>query len=271
VSGGADSLALLVLAVAAGLEVTAVHVDHGLRPGSAAEAEVVAGAASGLGAGFRAERVTVEPGPNLEERARQARWSVLPPDAMTGHTADDRAETILLNLLRGAGLRGLGALRPSPRHPLAALRRADTAAVCRWTGLEPVTDPTNADPRHRRNRIRAEVLPLLADIAERDPVPLLCRAADHAAAAADALARLAAGVDPTDTAALRRADPALAAEALRRWVEQVTGRPPDRAALGRALAVVDHRAVAAQLPGGWRLTRHQSRLRLDRSGPGGRR
>ncbi|MBA2752521.1 MAG: 7-cyano-7-deazaguanine synthase, partial [Actinobacteria bacterium] len=66
VSGGADSLALLVLAVSAGCRVTAVHVDHGLRPDSASEAEVVASAAARFGAGFRSERVEVDRGPNLE-------------------------------------------------------------------------------------------------------------------------------------------------------------------------------------------------------------
>src|SRR4051794_39498105 len=81
VSGGPDSLALLVLAVEAGLAVTAVHVDHGLREGSADEAEVVRAAAERFGTAFRAESATVAPGPNLEARARAARWSVLPPDA----------------------------------------------------------------------------------------------------------------------------------------------------------------------------------------------
>src|SRR5690606_19512117 len=70
VSGGADSLALLVLATAAGCDVTAVHVDHGLRPGSDREADVVASAAERFGARFRAEKVDVAPGPNLEARAR---------------------------------------------------------------------------------------------------------------------------------------------------------------------------------------------------------
>src|SRR5205085_8899120 len=104
VSGGADSLALLVLAVGAGCEVTAVHVDHGLREGSAAEADLVRAAAARFGAGFVAERVMVAPGANLEARARAARYGVLPADVLTGHTADDQAETVLLNLLRGAGL-----------------------------------------------------------------------------------------------------------------------------------------------------------------------
>lgn len=263
VSGGADSLALLVLATAAGLRATAVHVDHGLRPGSSAEAGVVADAAARLGAAFRSERVHVADGPNLEERARTARWSVLPPDALTGHTADDRAETVLANLLRGAGPRGLGALGPSSRHPLARLRRSETEAVCRAAGLEPVSDPTNADPRFRRNRIRHEVLPLLADVAGRDPVPLLCRAADHAADAAAALARLSAELDPTDCRALAGADPALAAEALRRWLEGHTGRPPDAAALARTLAVARSERLATEVPDGWRVARRGGRLRLE--------
>ena len=101
VSGGADSLALLVLARAAGCPALAVHVDHGLRPGSAGEADVVAAVAAAVGADFRAERVDVAAGPNLEARARAARYGVLPDGALTGHTADDRAETMLINGLLG--------------------------------------------------------------------------------------------------------------------------------------------------------------------------
>ena len=89
VSGGPDSLALLVLAVAAGCRVTAIHVDHGLRPTSGDEAEVVSAATARLGAAFRGERVTLVEGPNLEARARTARFAVLPDDVATGHTMDD--------------------------------------------------------------------------------------------------------------------------------------------------------------------------------------
>ena len=104
VSGGADSLALLVLAVEAGCAVTAAHVDHGVRDASELEAQRVRVIAERLGAGFVAHRITVAPGPNFEARARQARYAVLPADVLTGHTADDQAETVVLNLLRGPGL-----------------------------------------------------------------------------------------------------------------------------------------------------------------------
>ena len=165
VSGGPDSLALLVLACESGCEVTAWHVDHGLRPNSAAEAEVVAQAAARWGAAFEARTAQCEPGPNLEARARQARYRVLPEGVLTGHTADDQAETVLLNLMRGAGLDGLAGIDPA-RRPLLALRRSETQALCGSLDLEPVQDPSNLDPAHRRNRIRHEMLPLLCDIAE---------------------------------------------------------------------------------------------------------
>src|SRR5205807_4797883 len=143
-------MALLVLAVAAGCRVTAVHVDHGLRSGSGAEAGGVEAAAASLGAAFRSERVDVEPGPNLEARARVARFSVLPPDVLTGHTADDQAETVLLNLLRGAALDGLAGMGPGG-HPIIGLRRAETRRLCAEMGLTPVSDASNDDPSFRRN------------------------------------------------------------------------------------------------------------------------
>lgn len=262
-SGGADSLALLVLARAAGLDVTAVHVDHGLRPGSADEADVVAAAAGRFGAAFRAERVTITAGGSIEERARLARRAVLGPDALTGHTADDQAETLLVNLLRGAGPAGLAAMRPGPPHPLLGLRRAETVALCRQLGLQPVADPSNDDPRFVRNRIRHEVLPLLADVSGRDPVPLLARTADHTRAVTDDLDALAAALDPTDCRALRAAVPSVAVAALRRWLRDERGHPPSTAELARVVAVVHNRAVAAELAGGRRVSRSGGRLRLE--------
>lgn len=264
VSGGPDSLALLVLAVRAGCEVTAVHVDHGLRPGSAAESDIVAVAASRYGAAFRAEAVTVPAGPNLEARARDARRTVLPADACTGHTLDDRAETVLVNLLRGAGATGLGALRPGPRHPILALRRSETRALCASEGLAPVSDPSNDDARFVRNRVRHEVLPLLADVSGRDPVPILARQAELMADDADLIAVLAEALDPTDAAALDGAPAPLARAAVRTWLRATAdGQPPSAAAVERVRAVAAGQAVATEVSGGWRVRRSRGRLHLD--------
>ncbi len=266
VSGGADSLALLVLAVHAGCVVTAIHVDHGLRPGSGAEADVVRDAAVRHGAAFRAEQVHVGAGANLEARARIARYEVLPDDVMTGHTADDQAETVLLNLLRGSGLDGLAAMRRGIRRPILGLRRADTVEVCRVEGLVPVTDPSNDDPSFRRNRIRHEVVPLLGDVAARDVVPLLARLADHAREAADHLDAQAdaVGLDVTDARALAAAPPVLARLVIRDWLRTTNDgcHPPDAATVERVLAVVRGDATGTDVGGGWRVARTAGRLRL---------
>ena len=268
VSGGADSLALLVLAAARHPDVTAIHVHHGLRAGSDAEADVVQAAAQRVGARFRAERVTVEPGPNLEARARAARYAVLPPGACTGHTADDQAETVLLQLLRGAGLDGLAAMRPDDRRPILHLRRHETRSLCASLGFEPIEDPSNLDPAFRRNRVRHEVLPLLDDIADRDVVPLLARLADHARDAGDHLRDEAAAIDPTDAAALAAAPETLARIAVRDWLRSCSAErhPPDLATVDRVLAVARMASVATDVGHGWRVARTGGRLRLTPPG-----
>jgi tRNA(Ile)-lysidine synthase len=267
VSGGADSLALLALAVQAGCDVTAVHVDHGLRSGSAGEAEVVRSAAERWGAGFAALRVEVPPGPNQEARARAARYAALPAGALTGHTADDQAETVLLNLVRGAALDGLAGMDPA-RRPLRRLRRSETRGLCRELGLAPVADPSNDDPAFRRNRVRHELLPLLSAIAERDVVPVLARQADLARDDARVLDDLAAALDPTDAGALAAAPAALARRAVRAWLRAggpggAERHPPDAAAVARVLAVARGDAVACEVAGGWRVARTAGRLRLE--------
>jgi tRNA(Ile)-lysidine synthase len=266
VSGGQDSLALLVLAVAAGCDAVAWHVDHGLREGSAAEAEVVRAAAGALGAGFESRSVTVVGGPNLEARARAARRAVLPAGVATGHTADDQAETVLLNLLRGAGVSGLAGIRRGPRHPLLDIRRTETAQVVAAAGLTPVVDPTNADPAFRRNRVRHELLPLCAEIAARDVVALVARQAELLADDADALDAAASGLDPTDVSALRAAPTALARRAVRRWLAGGPERyAPSAAAVERVLQVADGARRACEVEGGRRVRRAAGRLYLEQA------
>lgn len=261
VSGGPDSTALLVLAVEAGLVATAWHVDHGLRSGSSAEGAMVARLAAGLGATARCMEATVDDGPNLEARARDARRAVLPPGVLTGHTADDQAETVLVNLLRGAGVPGAAGIGSPERRPLLALRRRETRALCEDLGIQPLADPMNDDPRFVRNRIRHEVLPLLADVSGRDPIPLLARHAMRAAEATHLLSGLVADVDPTDVQALAELPDDLVRLALRGWLTRgADGLPPDSASVERVLDVARGRIRATEVVGGYRVVRSAGRL-----------
>jgi tRNA(Ile)-lysidine synthase len=230
-----------------------------LRSDSAAEADTVAEAAARVGARFRSVRVAVPPGPNLEARARDARYGVLPPDVLTGHTADDQAETVLLNLLRGAGTAGLAGMRRE-RRPLLDLRRTETTALCAELGLTPVDDPMNASLAWRRNRVRHQLLPMLDRIAERDVVPVLARQADLLRDDADLLDALAAAIDVTDARALAAAPPPLARRAVRRWL--TVDHPPDAATVERVLAVARGASRACDAGRGRRVERHGMRLQL---------
>ena len=267
VSGGPDSAALLVLACryaqhnsAHGTAVTAVHVDHGLRSGGDAEASHVKALCDRLEVPLRVVRLQIAPGANLQARAREARHEALGPDALLGHTADDQAETVLLQLLRGGALDALAAMRAN-RRPLLTLRRADTERVCELAGFAPLRDPSNADARFWRSRVRHEAIPLLCDIAGRDVVPLLARAAGTAGAEAELLDELAAGIDPTDAAELRAAPLALARRAVRAWLR--TSHPPDAATVERVLEVARHVHRATEVGGGRRVVRSADRLRLE--------
>ena len=271
VSGGPDSLALLVLAIEAGLEVTAWHVDHGLRSTSSAEGRTVVEVAGRLGVQARRVVAQVDDGPNLEARARDARRAALPPGVLTGHTADDQAETVLMNLLRGSGVPGAAGIGDTHRRPLLALRRSETWALCADRGLEVVCDPMNADPRFTRNRIRHEVLPLLAEVARRDPVPLLARHAERAAEAVTLLAGLVTEVDVTDVRSVADLSDGLVRLSIRNWLAGQTALPPDGASVDRVLEVVRGRSRAAEVVGGHRVVRHDGRLAYRPGGPPGTR
>jgi tRNA(Ile)-lysidine synthase len=130
-------------------------------------------------------------------------------------------------------------------------------------GLDLLHDPSNDDPRHLRNRVRHELLPLMDALARRDLVPVLTRQAGVARDEADLLDELAASIDPTDARALASAPPALARRAVRRWLSG--DHPPDLATVERVLAVARGEALGTDVGGGVRVTRH--RQKLARSGP----
>jgi tRNA(Ile)-lysidine synthase len=264
VSGGADSVALLLLARAAGKDVTAIHVDHGLREASAKEAEFVEEIAKKHGADFIAKSVTVEAGPNLEARARAARYSVLPEDVLTGHTADDQAETVLLNLMRGSGLAGLSGMR-AENKPILGLRRGETEAICKMREITPFVDPTNSDPSIRRNRVRNELLPLMEDIARRDVIDVIARQTPMLRDDDDLLNALVRKINVEDAKALASAPRALARRAVRLWlVDHLDDEkhPPSAASIERILGVARGEATATEIEGGITIKRSNQRLHI---------
>ncbi|WP_447728040.1 tRNA lysidine(34) synthetase TilS [Sphingomonas koreensis] len=171
VSGGTDSMAMLLLAAAAFPgRVAAATVDHGLRPKAAAEAAMVAEACALLGVPH-ATLVPAGPiaGASIQRRAREARYAALTGWAqasgasalLTAHHADDQAETLLMRLNRASGVAGLSGIRPWRfegntllLRPLLPWRRSTLREIVRATGMRWVDDPSNADPRHDRTRFR---------------------------------------------------------------------------------------------------------------------
>jgi tRNA(Ile)-lysidine synthase len=269
VSGGADSLALVALAVCSGHDVTAWHVRHGLRPAAetADEPERIAAMLAPLGVPLRvvdvSTAINVDLG-NIEEQAREARYAALPAGVAVAHTADDVAETVIANLIRGSGLDGLSPMRPSAGfghriRPLLDLRRVDTERVCDALGWAPLIDSMNSDRRYLRVRIRREVLPLLDDVAGRDVRALLARFAAVTAADVAVLEALAAELDPTDSRALREAPLSLARRAVRQWLTSEAGdehgHPPDLATVDRVVAVARLEALGTEVGRGLRVVR----------------
>ncbi|MEM7141298.1 MAG: tRNA lysidine(34) synthetase TilS [Actinomycetota bacterium] len=266
VSGGADSVAMALLARTADRSFTIWHVHHGLTSAADDAADAVAKLAADLGVGCEVRRVTIDAGSDLEARAREARYAVLPENVCVAHTADDRAETVLLNLFRGAGLAGVAARMDRVHRPLLSLRRRETEQVCAVHGYVPVADPMNDDPSYRRVAVRRFVVPAAADAFGRDVVPLLNRHADLVRDALAVIEAAAAEIDSTDVRALRTAPRAVATTALRTWIAAEVGTAAglDLAALDRAMAVVDGTHKATELPGGHRLARTEGVLRIER-------
>ena len=289
VSGGADSLALLhALRVLAGprrWRLVVLTVDHGLRPGSAADAAFVADHAKSLGLPGRVLTLTsrdlsAHQAAGPEGAARAARYGALWPAAdelgcrwlATGHTLDDQAETVLLQLLRGTGPDGLAGMPVRSGRllrPLLAVRRSETRACCTATGLAWREDPTNATDGPLRNRVRHHLLPLLeqlrpgaagtlartAILAADDRTwldPLVARAVDNAAQRISPPATLPEGAPQTggeggarpdgsgvalDPATLAELPVALARRVVRAAAVRAGLETPDAAATDRVLAL----------------------------------
>ncbi len=175
VSGGPDSVALLRVVVELGGHPVVLHVDYGLRgEESRGDVEFVQGLCGRMGLVCEVESFELE-GSNLQEEARRGRYRLAEDLAternlsaiVTGHTADDVAETVLMNLARGAGTRGLSGIPPVRgrlARPLIERRRAEVLRYLEDLGQPFRTDSTNLLPKYARNRIRLEVLPVLEEL-----------------------------------------------------------------------------------------------------------
>jgi tRNA(Ile)-lysidine synthase len=272
VSGGPDSLGLLLLALDAGLDVSVHHVNHHTRPSSDADAAHVATVCEALGVTFACHDVEIAPGGNFEARARAARRSAMPAGVLTGHTMDDLAETVLLNMLRGAGVDGLSPMVEDPTKPLRDVRRLVLHDYVDASPYVALHDETNDSSDYRRNRVRHELIAVMNDVAERDVVPVLARQAKLMHDERVWLDLLARG---DDAMTLEEADcrivRAWPVARQRRWLrEQLRSadegdgaHPPSADEVERALAVIAGTVVATEVSRGRRLSRRDQHLTLE--------
>ena len=269
VSGGPDSTALLLMAAEWArrrrTRIEAATVDHGLRPESADEAKAVAALAARLGVSHRIlQWKGVKPTSRLQERAREARYRLLVDHAkaigadalLTAHHADDQAETVLFRLLRGSGVAGLRGMELTTMRegmtiarPLIGLKKRDLVAFANARGAPFVDDPSNADPRFARTRLRA----LLARLGEEGlDAEALDRLARRAGETEQALAHLTDEVEARlgadeaiDARSLYAAPIAIVQRILNRRIAAAGGRDPSRIGLEKieALALALHDAL----------------------------
>lgn len=292
-SGGVDSTALLAALSASrpeGLQLRAVHVDHGLHPNSRRWSTHCRRVARRFGVTLKVSTVTVacERGGSLEEAARTARYGCLAAQLkqgealLTAHTRDDQLETVLLQLFRGCGLAGLAAMPESAPlgrgllvRPLLARTRDELETWVRAQGLTWVDDDTNADERFDRNYLRRRVLPAVRERWS-GVAAAVARSARHAAEAQQLLETLAradverASDGPALSAkSLRALSTPRRRNALRLWIAAQGRTLPDTRRLEEiAGPLIDARPDAHPSVewGNTRLERYADRLSIGASG-----
>jgi tRNA(Ile)-lysidine synthase len=293
ISGGADSVALLRLLHRNRFrDIVVCHLDHGLRGrASAGDARFVQKLASDLGYPFEIGKTAVkslaaENGQSLETSAREARHAFFAicsrkyrcPRLLLAHHYDDQAETLLWNLLRGSrGLVGMKEIQTLPMggrpmeciRPLLGRRRSELRAWLESMGLPWREDATNAEPFAVRNRLRNEAMPLLAEIARRDPADSFVRAADateERRAIETWAVKQAGAVDPQGrlhVPKLHTLPPALQSACIYDYLRSSGVPDLSREVVVRCMGLLDPDAgPAANLPAGFVLRRRSGRLQL---------
>lgn len=285
VSGGADSMAMLVAAARCRVAAEVATVDHGLRSTSAAEAEGVRQQGELVGLRSHVVTLALAPGAALEARARAARYDALRALAesrglrfiATAHTATDQAETVLMRLGRGSSLRGATGVHARRAdgviRPVLWATRADTERYCGLHSVPVVHDPMNADRAFLRARVRHEVLPAFEAAFGPGGVQALGRFATFAAEddawleaeAALALERAGVGGAALDRVAVLAAGLPIRRRLVARWLE-AAGVTLDAHHLGDVLAALEERRTAT-LPGDRILTVTKALVRIEPAPP----
>lgn len=281
-SGGRDSTCLLDVAVrlAGGEAVAALHVDHGLRPESGADAEHCRRLCADLGVPLAVERAPAPPEPgNLQAWARDVRYAAAERHAAgrdavvaVGHTASDQAETVLYRLAVSPGRRallGMPAREGRLVRPLLAVSREQTASYCRARGMQWRDDPSNQDPRFARARVRHELLAALRSLhpaAEANVVRTAQVLAEEAEVLDGLVADALAGAASIPQERLAALPDALARLVVRRLAEDATGGLCPRAA-ARLPELLALREGALDLGDGARAEVRGGVLRMARTPP----
>ena len=282
VSGGADSMALLwamyLLKEEWRLDLSAAHFNHHLRGAESDRDEAfVREFCAGYGIPLHVGSSEVKPGrKGLEAAAREARYAFLrslPGKIATAHTADDNAETVLLHLVRGTGLKGLGGIMPKNGNvirPMLSVTRAQVEELLEEYAVDYISDSSNETDAFLRNRLRHHVMPLLTQenprIAENLSAMALRLRQDE-----EALSQIARQHAPIRVEDLRKQPTAIRARALEAFLKESGVKEPEGShiALAEALVFTDKPSAAAQFPGGITIARNYDALevRAERVSP----
>ncbi|MFN2617089.1 MAG: tRNA lysidine(34) synthetase TilS [Thermoleophilaceae bacterium] len=278
-SGGGDSVCLLDVALGLGAEVTALHVNYGLREGAATDERFCRELCDGLGVPLVVERVRLPEGGNLQDQAREIRYGLAErhaeDDYAAAHTASDQAETVLYRLAVSPGRRallGMEARRGRLVRPLLSATREEARAYCRARGLDWREDPSNADRRFARARVRHDVLAALEELnpaAERAIAETARLLRDEAEVldrvTAEALEGLGGG-PAVPLAELRSQPAAVARLVLRSLAEMAAGSPRalSRREADAVLALTEAGTHSLDLGGGLRAIAEYGTVRFTR-------
>lgn len=307
VSGGVDSIVLLDImsrvAQSLRLKLGVAHFDHALRANSQDDVEFVRDTCQGYGikpfiGSAEVRKMADEEGRSIEEVARRERYGFLERIArrhrydivMTGHTASDNAETLMMNLLRGSGVTGLAGIPPTRRmsthtliaRPMLELRRSDVESFANAARLKWREDETNASTDFTRNRIRHELMPVLESfnpsvITTLNTTAALMRDFDrYLAGAVDSAVRVVTAADPVpdervelDATQLKHLQPALRGEVIQRVMsEQFAALPLPHSSIERALGLLwKETGARASLGGRFEGLRDRDKLVLIKNPP----